>query len=174
MATHGDDWTPSEEQTLENNWNTHAAEEIADMLPGRTVDAVYSKHNRMKGTGGTSSNAIGERSLESFEHVKNVEQREGLATEEPDRSVTITTELYDELMEEWAVPHSERPNTKGYDYVTFSSSGNPELWGYDVPSSTWSSTDGSEGVTLKDHGVNRSNMDDVLDDIRSSAKRLET
>jgi len=48
MPTKGDDWTRSEEQTLETNWNTHSAQEIADMLPGRTLDAVYAKHSRMK------------------------------------------------------------------------------------------------------------------------------
>ncbi len=53
MPTRGDDWTESEEQTLRNNWDAHTAQEIADMLPGRTKDAVYSKHNRMEETSGS-------------------------------------------------------------------------------------------------------------------------
>jgi hypothetical protein len=52
MPQKGDDWTTSEEQTLANHWNSHTAQEIADMLPSRTLDAVYSKHQRMKENGG--------------------------------------------------------------------------------------------------------------------------
>jgi len=53
MPTKGDDWTASEESTLQNHWDTHTAQEIADRLPNRTLDAVYSKHQRMKENGRT-------------------------------------------------------------------------------------------------------------------------
>ncbi len=70
MPQSGDDWTPSEEQTLENNWNTHSAQEIADMLPGRTVDAVYSKHNRMKEHGSNTHHDSGPSSERSEPEVQ--------------------------------------------------------------------------------------------------------
>jgi len=60
MTTRGDDWTESEEQTLRNNWSSHTAQEIADMLPGRTVEAVYSKHQRMKDGSNKSANPVRE------------------------------------------------------------------------------------------------------------------
>jgi hypothetical protein len=54
MPQKGDDWTASEESTLQNHWDTHTAQEIADMLPNRTLDAVYSKHQRMKESSSTA------------------------------------------------------------------------------------------------------------------------
>jgi predicted esterase YcpF (UPF0227 family) len=51
MPQQGDDWTDSEEQTLQTHWDSMTAQEIAGMLPGRTLDAVYSKRHRMKENG---------------------------------------------------------------------------------------------------------------------------
>lgn len=87
--------------------------------------------------------------------------------------ITVTTELYKELMEEWAAPHDEWAETEGYDYVTFSKTGNPELYGYgDVPASTWSSTSGAAGVTLADHGTSQ-DWEGFREDVEMCAKRLE-
>ena len=71
MPQQGDDWTDSEEQTLQNHWDTHTAQEIADILPGRTVDAVYSKHYHIK-ENGRSSGAKSKAVTEKDEMVSDV------------------------------------------------------------------------------------------------------
>lgn len=100
--------------------------------------------------------------LNRFSNVKN----------DGGETVTVSTELYHELMDEWAVPEEEIVDTQGYSYITFSKNSNPEMWGYDVPRSTWSSTDGSEGLPLKDHGTSE-DWDRFRKNVETSARRIE-
>jgi len=47
----GDRWSKKETRKLKSNWPDHTAEEIADMLPGRTKEAVESKAQRLEDKG---------------------------------------------------------------------------------------------------------------------------
>jgi len=51
MAQKGDRWSKRETQKLKNKWPDNTAEEIADMLPGRTEEAVESKAQRLREKG---------------------------------------------------------------------------------------------------------------------------
>jgi len=51
MVKKGDIWSKRETQKLKNKWPDNTAEEIAEMLPGRTVEAVESKAQRLRENG---------------------------------------------------------------------------------------------------------------------------
>ncbi|WP_058825723.1 hypothetical protein [Haloferax sp. Q22] len=51
MTQKGDRWSKRETQKLKDKWPDHTAEEIAGMLPGRTVEAVESKAQRLNEKG---------------------------------------------------------------------------------------------------------------------------
>jgi len=51
MPRKGDRWSKRETRKLKNKWPDHTAEEIAGMLPGRTVEAVESKAQRLNEKG---------------------------------------------------------------------------------------------------------------------------
>jgi len=51
MTHKGERWSKKETRKLKSNWPDHTAEEIADMLPGRTTEAVESKAQRLNEKG---------------------------------------------------------------------------------------------------------------------------
>jgi len=51
MAQKDDRWSKRETQKLKKKWSDNMAEEISNMLPGRTVEAVESKAQRLREKG---------------------------------------------------------------------------------------------------------------------------